>query len=120
MSNHCNCSACQFQNPELSIYCQHCGKKLKKKLFGNRMKASSNPIHLAGMGQKGSSMAPLGGMAIEGQTKQFSDYKYSKTFPKIKVSPLPDGTWFCPLCGDKNKGVLCRGCGFPKSQEGVS
>ena len=34
-------------------------------------------------------------------------------FPRIVINPLEDGTWYCPLCGDKNcRQTICKGCGF--------
>lgn len=106
------CTKCNFKNPQGSIYCQHCGNKLKKKAFFSTDANQSKKIFFAGMGNKGSSIAPLGGMAIQNQAKQFSDYKQKKSFPKIKIIPLEDGSWYCPLCGDKNKERFCKGCGI--------
>lgn len=107
-----SCPKCHFENPQYSVYCQQCGCKLKKKSIFQRKKNNANQIFFAGMGQKGSSIAPLGGMAIANQAKQFADYKRNRQFPKIKIYPLSDGTWYCPLCGDKNNGDSCKGCGF--------
>lgn len=69
-------------------------------------------MYLAGAGTRGSSLAPLGSMAIEKQAKELGG-KRKTSFPKISVVPLMDGSWFCPLCGDKNNNKdFCKGCGF--------
>lgn len=56
-------------------------------------------------GAKGVSVAPL---AYKNGKEE------GKVAPRIAITPLEDGTWFCPLCGEKNNGNSCRGCEFTR------
>lgn len=102
------CETCLFENAEGTRYCQRCGKKLKarKPLF-----AWGDTKPWAGAGQKGTSMAPLGAMAVEKQAEELGEVTVHRTL--VKVSPMEDGRWYCPDCGELNgKSVLtCKGCG---------
>lgn len=104
------CSNCTFDNVDGTRYCQRCGTKLKIRvpLFDFGWK---NSRYSAGAGQKGSSMAPLGAMAVEKQANSLGNVKNSKNL--VKVHPLKDGSWYCPDCGELNaKYTLnCKGCG---------
>ena len=98
----CNCG---FINQEGSKYCQHCGTKLRKKesMFSRDNISSTGTI--AGAGAKGVSVAPLA---------YKNGIEDRKVAPRITITPLEDGTWFCPLCGEKNTGNGCRGCDFTR------
>lgn len=71
---------------------------------------SKNTKYAAGAGQKGTSLAPLGAMAIEEQAKELGPVTTHKSF--VKVCPMVDGTWYCPDCGELNKkgSNFCKGC----------
>lgn len=107
------CSKCSYENPVNSKYCQQCGTKLKVKKSVFSRENISNTGTIAGAGAKGVSVAPLAYRKGQesgndmGQSSQPSQVQ-------IPVTPLEDGTWYCPLCGDKNKGQSCRGCGFER------
>lgn len=104
------CKSCNYENPEQSKYCQHCGTTLTKK---HRFSLGNESRTIAGTGTRGISIAPLGGLAVEKQAAEMATEQIKKKFPRIVVKPLEDGTWYCPLCGDKNKRQnICKGCGF--------
>ncbi|WP_455716860.1 hypothetical protein [Anaerosporobacter sp.] len=99
------CNNCRFENQEESNYCQHCGIRLtsKKSMFSRDNISATGTI--AGAGAKGVSVAPL---AYKNGTEA------GKSAPRIVITPHEDGTWFCPLCGEKNTGYSCRGCEFAR------
>lgn len=101
------CKNCSFENIIGTNYCQNCGAKLKKKHFFQ----FSNTKYIAGMGHKGSSIAPLGVMSIENQTKDLGEHVLQKHL--VKVCPRNDGSWFCPDCGELNPkySQFCKRCG---------
>lgn len=104
------CTICSYENPEQSKYCQHCGTELKRR---HKFGLGNESRTIAGTGARGSSIAPLGGLAVESQAAEMAAGKIKNKFPRIIIKPLEDGTWYCPLCGDKNIGQnICKGCGF--------
>lgn len=111
MEKFFTCKNCQFKNPDFSLYCQRCGTRLEIPFFKRNHGKNTNWA-LAGLGQKGSSLAPLAGMAIDSYGKEFQNHT-RQTFPKITITPNANGIWYCPLCGDQNTDKLCKGCGFP-------
>lgn len=115
-NNFIICGKCDFKNPGGSIYCQHCGEKLRvKRIFFKKDKSN---VFLAGSGTKGSSLAPLAGMSIQNRAAEFCANP-KKVFPAIQITPSTEGIWFCPLCGDKNtKTDFCKGCGFDNNNLG--
>lgn len=64
MKKYIVCKKCGFENLPGTQFCQRCGSKISLK-FTDKIASS-----LAGTGQKGSSLAPLGAMAIEAQTEE--------------------------------------------------
>lgn len=102
------CAKCNSDNLAGTKYCQKCGGKVKEASLFTSWKETK---FLAGMGAKGSSLAPLGAMAVEEQSKELGSVTTHKTL--VKVLPLDDGRWYCPDCGELNdKRILsCKGCG---------
>ena len=102
------CKHCEFDNLDGTKYCQRCGKKLSNHLIDSKWNKTK---YLAGTGHKGSSLAPLGGMAIENQAKSLGGIITHKHL--TKVCPLEDGSWYCPDCGEPNPkhSTFCKGCG---------
>lgn len=103
------CNICGMENLDGTHYCQGCGCKLKKKTFGGFPWKSAKAF--TGLGHKGSSIAPLGAMAIENQSKELGKVTVHKTL--VKVCPREDGTWYCPDCGELNGQYknFCKNCG---------
>ena len=97
-----------------SINFQPGGEKLKKKKAKSSFRGLIPISGLGQTGQKGASpsLAPLAGFAIEKQAKELGESHRNPKYPCIKIVPLDDGTWYCPLCGEKNTGSFCKGCGF--------
>lgn len=93
------CKQCAAENEPGVRYCQRCGGPLEEKapLFSD-----ANLRWLAGMGRKDANFAPL--VAAEGG---------GAPARQGRVSPLPDGSWYCPDCGTKNapRSTFCSGCG---------
>ena len=102
------CKKCGTENLDGTKYCQNCGNELKLK---NSSLPWGNAKALAGLGHKGSSIAPLGAISIEKQAEELGGI--IKKNHLVKVCPLPDGTWYCPDCGERNKthAAFCKGCG---------
>lgn len=102
------CKYCEFENLDGTNYCQRCGKKLTRSLGHSKWKKQK---YLAGNGTRGSSLAPLGGIAIENQAKSLGGILTHKHL--VKVSPLENGSWYCPDCGELNAKYsrFCKGCG---------
>lgn len=103
------CKNCNSENQEGTKYCQRCGQPLEPKqpsLFSWK----SSKVY-AGLGQKGSSLAPLGAMAIEKSASEMGGVTQRSDL--VKTQPLEDGSWYCPDCGTKNAPytMFCKGCG---------
>ena len=77
MKKYIVCKKCGFENLPGTQFCQRCGSKISLK-FTDKIASS-----LAGTGQKGSSLAPLGAMAIEAQTEELG-----KTAAPPKLVPV--------------------------------
>lgn len=103
------CKTCGTENLDGTHYCQNCGSKLKQKIPGGF--PWKNAKAYAGLGHKGPSIAPLGAMAIENQSKEFA--KTDTHTNLVKVCPRQDGTWYCPDCGELNEQYknFCKNCG---------
>lgn len=103
------CQTCGAENSEGTHYCQNCGGKLKVKVSGRF--SWEHGTAFAGLGHKGSSIAPLGAMAIENQGKDLGKITVRKNL--VKVCPRKDGSWYCPDCGELNEKYknFCRNCG---------
>lgn len=103
------CRICGMENLDGTHYCQTCGSRLKQKAFGGI--PWKNAKAFAGLGHKGPSIAPLGAMAIESQSKELGEVTARKTL--VKVCPRKDGTWYCPDCGELNGQYknFCKNCG---------
>ena len=99
------CKKCGFENLPGTQFCQHCGSKMSLK-FTDKIASS-----LAGTGQRGSSLAPLGAMAIEAQTEELG--KTAAPPKLVPVIPLENGDWYCPDCGEYNPkySLFCKNCG---------
>ncbi|TGY91474.1 hypothetical protein E5329_20835 [Petralouisia muris] len=103
------CKICSAENLEGTRYCQSCGEPLKESVsIGFPWKHGKA---YAGLGHKGSSIAPLGAMAIERQGKELEPGNAHKNL--VKVCPCQDGTWYCPDCGELNQQYknFCKNCG---------
>lgn len=61
------CMECEFDNVDLARYCQNCGKKLNKKKGIRNVLKGADVGGLAGMGQKGVSIAPLLSDTVQGR-----------------------------------------------------
>ncbi len=103
------CKICGVENLDGTRYCQNCGSKLEQKL-SDKLPWKNAKVY-AGLGHKGSSIAPLGAMAIEKQSRELGEVTKHENL--IKVCPRPDGTWYCPDCGELNEQykTFCKNCG---------
>ncbi len=103
------CKICKAENLPGTHYCQNCGGKLKVKNSGGLLWEKGKAF--AGLGHKGSSIAPLGAMAVENQGKEFGEMTFRKNL--VKVCPKKDGSWYCPDCGELNEQYknFCKNCG---------
>ncbi len=105
------CENCNYENDQVSSYCQKCGNPLKK----NNLKSFLNSLEfgsIAGTGQKGVSSAPLAGMHLDKENR-----KSTKSFSVVKNHYLlEDGSWYCPYCGQHNKQIdfHCYSCFKPR------
>lgn len=99
---------CNYNNIFGTKYCQRCGSFLKESSTIFQWK---NTGLLSGTGHKGSSLAPLGAMAISNQSHDLGPVTETKNL--VKVQPLDSGHWYCPECGEYNlpHTYLCKGCG---------
>ena len=76
MKSNIPCSNCHYENPSGSIYCQHCGEKLKEK----KAKSSFRDlIPISGLGQTGQkgaspSLAPLAGFAMRSRQRNWGNH----------------------------------------------
>lgn len=104
-----SCKKCKFLNDQNALYCQNCGSLLKNKSLKKFIK-SFNFNNVAGLGQKGVSIAPLAGM------KKSPNLNDNHVKLVKKSHSLEDGTWFCPYCGNRNKTINyeCSNCLKPK------
>ena len=86
MKKYIVCKKCGFENLPGTQFCQRCGSKISLK-FTDKIASS-----LAGTGQKGSSLAPLGAMAIEAQTEELGTIQNilssAKTVAGIMWNPV--------------------------------
>lgn len=100
------CGKCKNTNDSNSNYCQYCGAKLSIGI--KRFFKSFNANGLAGAGNKGVSIAPLGAMAVEN-----SKTANHKAKSPVKIIYLDNKNWYCPDCGELNKNgaLICSGCG---------
>ena len=100
------CKKCGFENLPGTQFCQRCGSKILLK-FTDKIASS-----LAGTGQRGSSLAPLGAMAIEAQAEELG--KTAAPPKLVPVIPLENGDWYCPDCGEYNPkySLFCKNCGW--------
>jgi len=90
------CTNCSFDNSNAASYCQNCGSKLKKARSLKQFIKSINWGSVAGLGNKGVSIAPLVGMESD-------KYKNINSYNRVNKShSLKDGSWYCPYCGTKN------------------
>ena len=94
------CKQCGFDNDLLAKYCQNCGSMLEKQNGFKEFIKSINFGSIAGMGSKGTSIAPLFGIDLDKKNMQDK----GETNKRVKKSySLKDGSWYCPYCGHKNK-----------------
>lgn len=102
------CKNCGVQNLDGTNYCQNCGSKLKLKSSGSTW---GNFKIFAGLGHKGSSIAPLAAMSIENQGKSMGEAVVHRNL--VKVCPLRNGQWYRPDCGELNEKYtsFCKSCG---------
>ncbi|MGL5314604.1 MAG: hypothetical protein ACRC92_15240 [Peptostreptococcaceae bacterium] len=103
------CKQCNFENDVAAIYCQKCGSFLEPQKGFKKLVKSLNFGSIAGMGAKGTSIAPLAGMDIDNKSLQ----REGNTSERVSKSySLEDGSWYCPYCGKKNtRGqFLCGDC----------
>lgn len=100
------CKKCNFECPAKAAYCQNCGQKTRGSGF-----RWSDAKSLAGMGQKGISIAPLVCDVIEGQANA-SRRTPARPVPAPLVQPVAE-RFFCPTCGEPaTRGTaFCKGCG---------
>lgn len=89
------CKKCGFENLPGTQFCQHCGSKISLK-FTDKIASS-----LAGTGQRGSSLAPLGAMAIEAQAEELG--KTAAPPKLVPVIPLEMETDIAGLWGIQSK-----------------
>ncbi|WP_455717811.1 hypothetical protein [Anaerosporobacter sp.] len=102
------CSKCSFNNPVGSKYCQHCGTRLHVQAGKvARVNGSENRTK-DGVRSQGVTVIPL--------AKKHRDIS-GKIMPQISITPHEDGTWFCPLCGDKNAELICKSCYFERMEK---
>lgn len=104
------CNYCKFENLNDTRYCQKCGKRLSGHTSLLGWKALQP---LAGTGARGTSIAPIAALTIDEQAQELGVDKSPANVQRVNVIPLPDGSWFCPECGDHNKPYsrICSGCG---------
>lgn len=101
-----NCTKCGFACPAKAAYCQNCGNQLKQPRFNWSATKS-----WAGVGVKGTSIAPLVSLAIENQAeKQQASAPHSALAPVLRPTAEQ---WYCPTCGEPNgqNAAFCKGCG---------
>ena len=93
------CKECGFDNDNVAKYCQKCGSHLKPKKSLKKIMESLNFGSISGSGAKGVSIAPLVGIDID---KNNREYEYATGKRVRKHYSLEDGSWYCPYCGNKN------------------
>lgn len=105
MKKYIVCKKCGFENLPGTQFCQRCGSKISLK-FTDKIASS-----LAGTGQKGSSLAPLG--ARRSKLRQKNWEKQHAPPKLVPVIPLENGDWYCPDCGNNNPkySLFCKNCG---------
>lgn len=89
------CIHCRTENAQGTAYCQNCGAKMEVKVsFRDSLRFWGNKKAFAGMGIRGSSIAPLAAMSIEKSGEGLENQK--KTAKKlVPVRLLEDGSWYC-------------------------
>lgn len=103
------CGKCGFSNSEGSRYCQQCGTRLFVRRVNIAREHVSETRTIEGVRAQGVAITPL---AMKHRNTS------GRIMPRISITPHEDGTWFCPLCGDKNSEEICKNCEF-ESQEKV-
>nr|WP_294493047.1 hypothetical protein [uncultured Anaerosporobacter sp.] len=102
------CGKCSFVNSEGSRYCQHCGTRL----FVSRGKIGREHVNetrtIEGVRAHGVVVTPLAKRNVNTS---------GRIMPQITIIPHEDGTWFCPLCGDKNTELSCKSCDFERYEK---
>ena len=98
------CKSCGMENDDAVRYCQGCGAQLKCR---GDLLDSLNFSSLAGTGLRGTSPAPLFTSDLLGKQRD-----PNARGPRARVHPLPDGSWFCPDCGEHNapERTFCHYC----------
>ena len=103
------CGKCSFSNAQGSRYCQQCGTRLFVRKGKIVREHDSETRTIEGVRAQGVAVTPL--------AKRHRNTS-GGIIPRITIIPHEDGTWFCPLCGDKNSEESCKNCEF-ESQEKV-
>lgn len=98
-------------NPVGSKYCQHCGTSLHVKV--GKVARVNNCTN------KTKEVVRSKDVAVIPLTKRQRNIS-GRVIPRMIITPHEDGTWFCPLCGDKNTGLGCKSCGFEVVEKAVS
>lgn len=101
------CTECEFNNTESAKYCQCCGKKLaRKKSIRNTFKGADIGS-LAGMGQKGVSLAPLLSDTAQGKQENVPLQR------KVVLKKTNMDRFYCTYCGAENRkgSYTCNDCG---------
>ena len=98
MKKYIVCKKCGFENLPGTQFCQRCGSKISLK-FTDKIASS-----LAGTGQKGSSLAPLGAMAIEAQAEELG--KTAAPPKLVSVIPLENGDCIARTVGNTIQNIL--------------
>lgn len=107
------CIHCRTENVEGTTYCQNCGAKMAVKVsLRESLRLWGNKKAFAGMGIRGTSIAPLAAMSIE-KSGEWLENQKKKGKKLVPVRPLEDGSWYCPDCGELNQKhtTFCKGCG---------
>lgn len=102
------CGKCSFSNSQGSRYCQHCGTRLYVRSGRIAREHVSETRTVEGVRAQGIAIAPLAK-----RHRNTSD----RIMPQISITPHKDGTWFCPLCGDKNSEISCKSCDFERLEK---
>lgn len=101
-----SCSKCGFACPPQAAYCQKCGGKLKQSGL-----SWSSTKSWAGVGTRGTSIAPLVSLSVENQAKKQRPADTAKALAPVLQ---PTGAhWYCPSCGEPTQqgASFCKGCG---------
>lgn len=110
------CPACYFENDPQTRYCQGCGAFFESHITLRNMFSDPETVvaNIGGINDREVSIMPLGGFTIKGFERAMQAQN-GGSFDKTgaRVSPLGDGSWFCPDCGVHNKpaSLSCKECG---------